>query len=77
MNRKIDTGKTLKRWPVLVDRYKPLNAGNWILAGEGRLQVASVDLIPDEVAIVEQLIHLICINTQRGGLAYLEVLLPQ
>ncbi|MFQ6251581.1 hypothetical protein [Yersinia enterocolitica] len=26
-NRKIDTGKTLKRWPVLVDRY---NYNNWL-----------------------------------------------
>lgn len=43
-----------------------LNAGYRILEGEERLQVASVDLIPDEAAIVEQLIHLIGINTQRG-----------
>jgi 5-methylcytosine-specific restriction enzyme subunit McrC len=44
---------------------KILNAGYRILAGEERLQVASVDLIPDEAVIVEQLIHLIAINTQR------------
>ena len=43
-----------------------LNAGYRILAGEKRLQVASIDLIPDEADIVEQLIHLIGISTQRG-----------
>ena len=41
-----------------------LNAGYRILAGEGRLQVASVDLIPDEADIVDQLIYLIAINTE-------------
>lgn len=57
-----------------------LNAGYRILAGEERLQVASVDLIPDEAAIVEQLIHLIAINTQWGegmALAHLETWHPQ
>ncbi|RYC47903.1 McrC family protein [Pectobacterium zantedeschiae] len=43
---------------------QPMNVGYRILAGEERLQVASVDLIPDDAAIVEQLIHLIAINTQ-------------
>ena len=28
MNRKTDTGKTLKRWPVFVDHYIPNLAGN-------------------------------------------------
>lgn len=42
-----------------------LNAGYRILASEERLQVASVDLIPDEEAIVEQLSQLITINIQR------------
>ena len=42
-----------------------LNVGYRILAGEERLQVASVDLIPDEANIIEQLIHLIAINTQK------------
>lgn len=41
-----------------------LNVGYRILAGEEQLKVASVDLIPDEAAIVEQLINLIAINTQ-------------
>lgn len=47
---------------------QPLNVSYRILAGEEQLQVASVDLIPDEAAIVEQLIHHIRINTQRGGI---------
>jgi len=55
-----------------------LSAGYRILAGEEGLQVVSVDLIPDEAAIVEQLIHLIAINTQKGdGLAHLETRHPQ
>lgn len=41
-----------------------LNVRYRILAGEERLQLASIDLIPDEAAIVEQLIYLIDINTQ-------------
>ncbi len=40
-----------------------LRADYRILEGEERLQVASVDLIPDEAAVVEQLTHLIGINT--------------
>ncbi len=43
---------------------QPLNLSYRILAGDERLQVASVDLIPDETAIVEQLLHLITINAQ-------------
>jgi len=42
-----------------------LNTGYKIVASKERLQVASVDLIPDEAAIVEQLSHLIAINIYR------------
>lgn len=61
MNRKIDTGKTLKRWPILVDRYNAtcliLVGGEDICSSDHRVRSHLRTMINTHVAVASSMGH--------------------